>query len=123
MTPLYKALTTTLLELDLLYAEAVQQHLLNSEAYADIGKSLSVPISDYRDAIEDFKKNEPMKRESKELVLKSLEQDREYTKMVVEKMQGVKEPFILMPASFFAGLISQDIEKGIEEIRNLPERD
>ena len=122
MTPLYRNLTLTLLELDLLYAEGVQKHLLNSE-YHDIGESLTQPLQDYKEAIEDYEKNESMKKESKELILKSLEQDREYTKMLMEKMQEIKEPFIMMPASFFAGLISDDIQKGIEEIKNLPERD
>ncbi len=121
--PLYKALTTILLELDLLYAEGVQRHLQSDKRYVDIGESLDSPINDYRDAIEDYKKEGPMKKESKELILKSLEQDKEYTKMLMEKMQGVKEPFVLMPASFFAGLISEDIQKGIEEIKQSPERD
>lgn len=122
---LHKILTTALLELDLLYAEGVQRHLQSSEAYSDVGSSLSSPISDYRDGIEDYKNGEAMKKESKELILKSLEQDCEYTRMLMERLkkEGGVNPLLLGPASFFAGAISDDIQKGIEEIKQLPERD
>lgn len=123
MTPLYRALTQMILELDLKYAEEVQKHLLSNDKYGDLGAMLTAPLEDYKEAIEDYKKGEPMLKRSKELVLKSLTQDREYTDVLCKKLQEVKEPFILMPASLFAGLISQDIQKGIEEIENLPERD
>ena len=125
MTQTYKALTTILLELDLWYAEGVQKHLQGSEAYGDVGETLSAPISDYRDAVESYKNGQPIKKEGKELILKSLEQDREYTKMLLERLRAgrVQNPFILMPASHFAGLISEDIQRGIEDIKRLPERD
>ncbi len=123
--PPYKTLTVILLELDLWYAEGVQKHLQGSEAYGDVGESLSAPLSDYRDAVDDYQKGQPMLKRGKDLILKSLEQDREYTEMLLERLreESVQNPFVLMPASHFAGLISEDIQKGIEEIKNLPERD
>lgn len=104
----------------------MQKHLLSdSDKYGDLGALLEAPISDYKDAVEEFKKGEPISRHGKELILKSLEQDREYTRRLCERLQkeSVVNPLILGPASFFANLISEDIQKGIEEIRDLPERD
>lgn len=125
MTPLYKVLTTTILELDLWYAEGVQRHLLDdSDKYGDLGAMLEAPLSDYKDAVEAFRKGGPMPKHGKELILKSLEQDREYTRMLCERLQkeSVVNPLLLGPASFFARLIMEDIGKGIEEIKQLPER-
>jgi hypothetical protein len=122
MTPLYKLVTETILDLDYWYAEGVQKHLMNEPEYRQIGESLKGPLQDYHDAIDDFKSGQPISKKSKELVLKSLEQDVEYLKRGIERLKEAK-PVVTGFGNFFMGLLTNDLEMGIEEIKQLPERE